>query len=107
MGMPVGGGFMKQFFDVKLLVTNLAPHEVEFADGAATITLPDGMSLAPTSQPQALTMPVADIPGGESAGADWVVRGDAPGTYAPSINYAATLQPFAKPVTLSAQVHDR
>ena len=49
---------MKQFFEIKLLVTNLAPEEISFEDGAATLTLPPGMSLAPTA-----AAAVADDPG--------------------------------------------
>ena len=103
MGMPVGGGFMKQFFEIKLLVTNLAPSEIRFAGGQATLNLPAGMSLAPTADPQSLSVAIPDIPGGGSRGADWVVRGDSAGSYSPTISYTARLQPFDTPIALSAQ----
>ena len=103
MVMPIGGGFTKQFYEIKLLVTNLAPDEISFEDGQATLHLPSGMSLAPTSAAQSLTMPVGDIAGGESRGVDWVVRGDAAGSYSPTVNYTGRLQPFDTPFALSAQ----
>jgi hypothetical protein len=93
---------LKQFFAVSMIVQNLSPEPFKLTGGSATLTLPAGMSLAPTSSPQALTESVADIPGLGSATTTWVVRGDEPGDYYLSAQYNGELQPFAAPVTLQA-----
>jgi hypothetical protein len=93
---------LKQFFAVSMIVQNLSPEPFKLTGGSATLTLPAGMSLAPTSSPQALDESVADIPGLGSATTTWVVRGDEPGDYYLSAQYNGELQPFAAPVTLQA-----
>ncbi len=93
---------LKQFTTVTLAVQDLAPEPFKLTNGSATLTLPQGLSLAPTASPQALSQPVANIPGESSASETWVVRGDTPGSYYMSAEYKAQLQPFAAPVDITA-----
>jgi streptogramin lyase/PKD repeat protein len=95
---------LKQFYDVTMVVTNLSPEPFELANGRATLNLPSGMSLAPTTSAQTLTQTVATIPGSSSAQAEWAIRGDEPGSYNLSASYEGTLEPFGLPVSLDAGV---
>ena len=98
MIIPGRAKWLKEFFSVQMMVTNLADPAFTLANGAATLTLPSGLSLAPTSQPQRLTQPLADIPGGQAGTASWVVRGDKEGYYDLEAHYSASLEPLGTTV---------
>jgi RHS repeat-associated protein len=92
---------VKQFFEVSMVVQNLSTEEpFSLTEGTATLNLPAGMSLAPTSQPQSLTQHVEGIPPLSSVTTNWVVRGDQPGQYNISADYNSVLEPFLTPVSL-------
>jgi hypothetical protein len=93
---------LKQFFEVSMIVQNLSPEPFTLAKGTATLNLPEGLSLAPTTQQQSLTNEVPAVPGGGSVTTNWIIRGDKPGEYNVSANYAATLEPFDAPVSVQA-----
>ena len=103
---PGEARFLKQFFDVQMLVQNLAPSTFSLTSGSATLSLPAGLSLAPTPTAQQLTQTMPDIAGGSSASAQWIVRGDAEGSYDLRADYSGLLQPFAAPVSLEATTVD-
>jgi hypothetical protein len=71
---------LKQFTTVSLTVQNLSEEPFKLTHGGATLTLPAGLSLAPTAAPQSFTQPVADISGKKRRHIHLVVRGDEPGT---------------------------
>jgi PKD repeat protein/flagellar hook assembly protein FlgD/pimeloyl-ACP methyl ester carboxylesterase len=102
MVIPFKASFLKEFFAVSMIVNNLAPAPFTLKEGHATISLPGGMSLAPTAKPQALTASLTEIPGGGSATAQWVLRGDTEGEYNLAATYAGTLEPFGRTLTLNA-----
>ncbi|MCW3024406.1 MAG: putative internalin, partial [Conexibacter sp.] len=104
--IPFKATWLKEFYDVKLVVTNLAGDGFDFKDGAATLTLPPGLSLAPTAQPQTLTRALPDVPGNGSAEARWVVRGDEKGFYKLSASYGARLSPFDRSIRATAAMTD-
>ena len=87
-----------------MVVTNLSPEPFDLTGGQATLNLPAGMSLAPTTTPQSLTQTVPTIFGSASAETDWVIRGDVPGSYNVSAEYRGTLQLFGEPVSITAGV---
>ena len=94
---------LKQFFEVSMVVQNLSAEEpFSLAAGTMTLTLPAGMSLAPTSIPQSPTQSVGSIPPLGNASASWIIRGDEPGEYLLSAAYEARLQPFEAPVNVQA-----
>ena len=68
--VPFKASFLKEFFDVQLVVSNLGAPGFTFRNGTAAIGVPAGMSLAPTSAPQSASVAMADIPGGSSAALD-------------------------------------
>ena len=102
--VPVQAEWLKEFFDVDVLVTNLGPSGSSFDKGSVTLgALPPGLSLAPTAQPQSMKQSVGDIPSGESDSANWVLRGDAEGFYGVSATYNGTLDPGQFPISFPIQ----
>jgi PKD repeat protein len=100
--IPGKGSWLKEFFSVQMMVTNLAPAGFTLTSGTASLQLPDGLTLAPTAQPQSQTVAVDGIAGGSSRSATWVIRGDREGLYDLSASYAGVLDPVGQTVTLSA-----
>src|SRR6185436_745259 len=59
MVVPLGGAsFMKEFFDVSMTVSNLAPAGFTLKGGRTALELPTGVSLAATSTPQSASVAV-------------------------------------------------
>ena len=104
--IPVKASWLKEFFEVTMVVANLASKGFAFTDGAATIDLPAGVSLAPTSDPQSLTFELADIPAGKTGTARWIVRGDKSGSYDLGAAYTGVLDPVGAPILLRAQTKE-
>ena len=102
--IPARVGFLKEFFEISMVVQNLAGPEFTLRGGTASLELPAGLALAPTSTPQSASVGLPDIAGGGDAATTWVVRGDAEGDYSPRARYAATLKPIDLPVTLEARL---
>jgi PKD repeat protein len=104
MIIPGKAKWLKEFFDVQLMVTNLAVGDEFVIDqGSARLTVPDGLSLAPTSSPQSATVDFPAVPAGQSRTVDWFLRGDKEGHYPISASYTGVLQPFGETVALDAQ----
>jgi PKD repeat protein len=103
MIVPGRAKWLKEFFEVQMLVTNLADESFTFENGQASLgQLPDGLSLAPTEDPQELVQSLPDIAGGATERASWIVRGDAEGLYELAADYSATLEPIGTSVLLQA-----
>jgi PKD repeat protein len=103
MVIPAAAKWLKEFFDVHLVVSNLASSAFTLQNGHVSLSqLPTGLSLAPTAVPQSLEQGIGDIPGGTSQQADWIVRGDAEGYYTLTANYTGTLEPFGVSVSIPA-----
>ena len=101
MVIPGQAQWLKEFFDVKMVVSNLAPSGFTFDSGSISLgDLPSGLSLAPTADPQTVNQPVGDIPAGGSATAEWILRGDSEGFYTVTGNYNGTLDPIDAPLSL-------
>ena len=96
--IPGKAKWLKEFFEVKMGVTNLAPSGFTFQGGRASLgDLPAGLSLAPTGTPQSIVQNLADIPSQDTQFASWILRGDAEGYYAPTADYSGTLEPLGRP----------
>jgi hypothetical protein len=103
MIIPGRAKWLKEFFDVRVVVSNLGSSVFSFQHGTASLgALPSGLSLAPTSKPQTLTRTLPDIPGGQSAQANWVIRGDKQGFYTLGAQYSGSLEPLGVPIHLVA-----
>ena len=91
--------WLKEFFAVRLLVVNPNDPAVVLGDGRAALTIQDGLSLVGDNGPSVV---VPDVPGGETATVEWVLRGDEAGSYPIQAAYSATIQPFDDQVNLTA-----
>jgi len=101
MIIPDSAQWTKQFFNVSVLISNLAPTGFSFDAGTVTLAaLPAGLSLAPLATPQTLAEPMPSIPSGGSQSVSWVLRGDAEGFYGINASYQGTLDPGAFPLTI-------
>ncbi len=94
--------WLKQFFAVTLTVYNPSPEPFKFTNGTASLSVPSGMSFAPTPVPQSQTQNVADIPGEGGAATNWIIRGDKAGEYYLSASYHGQLEPFKEPFEIQA-----
>lgn len=90
--------WMKDFYEVAITITNNSPEEFVIRDCSAVINLPDGLSLAPTDDPQSKGVEISSIPGGASSTVKWIVRGDKKGSYNLSVDFNGMLDPFEIPV---------
>ena len=61
--LPGKATWLKEFFNVQMMANNLASPAFTLGNGATTLTLPTGLALAPTAQPQHLAQSMTDIPG--------------------------------------------
>ena len=103
MVIPGRAKWLKEFFDVRMVVTNLGSSQFSFQHGTASLAaLPAGLSLAPTGTPQTVDHVLPDIPGGQSAETHWVVRGDTEGLYTLAAQYSGSLEPLGAPIHLAA-----
>lgn len=101
--VPGKARFLKEFFEVTMLVANLGPKGFAFTDGVAALDLPAGLALAPMSEPQALTQPLTPISAGRTGVARWIVRGDAAGEYDLGARYTGRLDPVGSSLLFEAQ----
>jgi len=83
MVIPGEARWLKEFFEVGLTLENTADPEFVLADSSVTLVLPKngGLVLAPTRDPQSLTIDLGSIAGGESRQVKWIIRGDKKGYY--------------------------
>jgi len=104
MRIPARATFLKEFYDVSVTVTNLARDpDINLEDGSAEISVPEGMSLAPTATPQSYSRRVADVPGGSSTTLHWFLRGDREDSYHIAVFYAGSLEPFGESIDLEGR----
>jgi len=104
--IPFKASFLKEFYEVSLIVQNLAAPGFDLTNGKASIEIPSGMSLAPTAKRQSTSVDVPDIPGGGAAAVHWVLRGDVEGSYDLAAHYGATLEPFGRSISLEGRTVD-
>ncbi|WP_186446059.1 Ig-like domain-containing protein [Paenibacillus cremeus] len=107
MIIPGEARWLKEFFDVTLLLQNKADANSPFVitDSKATLVLPDGLTMVPSTYSKSLTLDVEDIAGQEEKKVKWIVRGDKEGVYSAENNngmsatFQGTLKPFNEKIT--------
>ena len=105
--IPFRARWLKEFFDVSMTINNLAEDpSFVLSNGSAMLELPPGLTLPTTGRGEHLTVPVADIPGGGEATANWIVRGDVEGEYLLNATYGATLEPFGRSVSIRGEMEN-
>ncbi len=101
LDVPVRAQFLKEFFDVKLHITNHAAEEFVLVDNMVTLSVPEGMTLMENLN-GFLSKPVyefASLKGQESTVLRWCLRGDVEGDYYLSANYFGVMEFFNKPIS--------
>ena len=106
---------LKEFHELSIILINGADESVSLDNTELYLNLPQGLSLAPIPEAnqtfsgdsilkQSLFVQAGDIVGQSQKKISWVLRGDEPGTYAPTIDYSGTLNPFAIKIKDSARL---
>jgi YD repeat-containing protein len=90
--------WLKEFFDVGLLVMNTAPPQFVIENTELTLNLPYGLSFVPTENTSAQNVKLGNLEGQEADMAIWTVRGDQEGQYGVSVNFNGVLMPFGAPI---------
>ena len=91
--------WLKDMFQVDLVVVNMADYQFAIENSTATIEYPDGVSLADLAKGQSRTQDLGTIHGQETKTASWVLRGDKSGDYEVSADFNGILMPFEAPVS--------
>lgn len=90
--------WLKEMFDVEMLIINNSMTDT-LENLTATLTLPDGLSLAQmVEEQQALTQHIDRIAEGQSETVHWYVRGDKAGSYGISARLQGTIMPFEEEI---------
>ena len=99
--------WLKDMYEATLIVYNNANSQTIVAkELRTTLQLPQGISLAGTSQGQSYTQKLPDLKGGESGSVTWYVRGDTPGKYKLNALLTGTLQPFDAGITCNFESNE-
>ena len=94
MVIPGKTTWLKEFFDIGFTIQNAADPEYIIEDAWARLTIPDGLSLAPTRETQHEYIEMGSIPGGQSKSVNWIIRGDKKGEYRLEAEFNGILMPF-------------
>ena len=95
---------MKDFFDVELTIVNQADDRFVLDQCEGTLNVPYGLSLVSGNRTsQSKTVDIGSVPGGSTAMAEWILRGDEPGEYDLSADFSAVLRSFGVRVAASFQ----
>jgi fibronectin type 3 domain-containing protein len=92
--IPGEAKFLKEFFEVSMLLENTASPEFVIEQSKAVLKLPDGLALASTKEPQSLEVNIGNFTGGENKEIKWIIRGDKEGLYTLEADFTGVLQPF-------------
>ena len=104
--IPSTVSWLKEFFNVQMVLINQAPEAFVIQDSVVTLSLPEGLSLANTSTPQTLTVDLGDIAGQSTGSAEWIIRGDVSGTYDLCADFSGVLMPFEADVAANFQTEE-
>ena len=104
LDIPGEATWMKDFFDVELTIVNQADDRFVLDQCEGTLNVPYGLSLVSGNRTsQSKTVDIGSVPGGSTAMAEWILRGDEPGEYDLSADFSAVLRSFGVRVAASFQ----
>lgn len=100
--VTVNYSWLKEFFDIQLTIINNADDIYPIENAYATLSLPEGLSLASVSPAFSndLVAQIGTVNGGETQNASWTVRGDKTGDYEISAEFNGILRPFGEPINV-------
>ena len=101
LDIPAQVSYLKEFFDVKLYITNHAAEEFVLTNNNVALNVPEGMTLMSglAGYSDAAEVQIAAIAGQETALVKWCLRGDEEGDYGISADYVGYLDYFDEIVT--------
>lgn len=94
MVIPGKTTWLKEFFDIGFTIQNAADPEFVIENAWAKLTIPEGLSLAPTREDQREYVDMGSIPGGATKSISWIIRGDKKGEYRLEAEFNGVLMPF-------------
>ena len=98
--IPAEVSFLKEFFNVEMVVINNASSEFNIDDCSVSLNVPSGMTLmSDAAGSAAQTEPLGTIRGGSSKTVNWILRGDVRGSYRISADFEGTLAGFDEHVS--------
>ena len=104
--IPKYASWLKEFFEVGLVLKNMADPQFVIRDSSVTLKLPEGLSLAPTAEKQSLTVGIGELAGQETKEVKWIIRGDTKGYYDLEADFSGTLMPFAAAVNANFKTEE-
>ena len=105
--IPGTSSWLKDFFDVELYVMNQAGKEFSLDNCTATLNVPDGLTLMDTNRTKSdPVVNIGTLNGQQSATAEWILRGDTPGSYDLSADFQGTLRDFGVQVKANFATKD-
>ena len=93
--------WLKEFYEVELIVNNNVGDGFTIENAIATINLPDGLSLADTARAERGTINMGTIEALGKQSASWIIRGDKAGSYDVSADFTGILMPFGEDVEIT------
>ena len=100
--IPGKASWLKEFFSVQMMVTNLADPDFTLEQRVRHPRRPRRVDAGAHRRAAVTDRDSEPIPGGQSRTATWVLRGDTEGFYDLTASYAGTLEPFGDTVTMQA-----
>jgi YD repeat-containing protein len=101
--LPATVSYLKEFFEVSVVMKNMADPQFALDNSSVELQLPEGLSLAPTYNPRSALASLGSIAGGQEAAHSWVVRGDKPGSHHVTADFNGTLMPFGASVNMTLE----
>ena len=101
LDIPAQTSYLKEFFDVKLYITNNASAEFELVNNEITLNVPDGMTLMTnlTGYEHDCVVTIETISGQNTVTLNWCLRGDIEGDYHLTADYVGNLGYFDEIIT--------
>ena len=108
LDIPAQTSYLKDFFDVKLYITNHASEEFDLTENEITLNIPEGMTLMTglTGYANSNIVSLAGIAGQETVMMRWCLRGDIEGSYDLTADYIGTLTYFDEVITATFQTDE-
>ncbi|NLD47344.1 MAG: PKD domain-containing protein, partial [Clostridiaceae bacterium] len=95
MVVPVQASWLKEFFEVSLVLENTADAQFVVEDSTAELKLPSGLSLAKN---QNYMKKIGSIEGGQKTEVKWIISSDKKGLYNLEAEFNGILKPFDAPI---------
>ncbi len=107
--IPTKTSWLKEFFDVSLVLENMSEAGSAFAvtNSTAELNAPDGLTFIPSDYSRSTLVKIGDIEPGETKEIKWILRGDKKGDYELKAEFNGILQPFGEPITGNYTVNEK